>query len=285
MTEWGLRLHELSPPHVTEVRLCSVRLRSGEDAAAAALGVPAYASPEEIRRAYRRTVKGAHPDLHPDDATAAARFRRLQEAYEALTGEARGSGAGAGAIRFSFPSTATVSFLAALDTDWLVGGGNGTLFRLTSEGQLVARVRIGSGALFCLSDSSQEVVAFCSYPVGSSSRANLWFVDADDPVSLPDQYRWPDYLLGSYGSYLLSHRPRARDLGLIDESGRLVVQLRCLRAITSIAVAEGVLVLAAGALICLEVDGLSPLTRTRVWRAPFRDGSHQPTHPGAPTAG
>jgi curved DNA-binding protein CbpA len=30
-------------------------------------------------------VKQVHPDLHPDDASAAARFRGLHEAYEALT--------------------------------------------------------------------------------------------------------------------------------------------------------------------------------------------------------
>ena len=198
---------------------------------------------------------------------------------------ARGNGAGARVIRFSFPSAATVSFLVAVADDWLVGSGNGTLFRLTSEGRLVARVRIGGGALFCLRDSSQKVVAFCSYPVANRSRANLWFVDADAPVSLPNQYPWPDYLLGSYGSYLLSHRPHGRDLGLIDESGRLAVQLRCPRAITSIAAAEGALVLAAGALICLEVDGLSPLTRTRIWRPPFTgDGFREPIVWGAPKA-
>ena len=55
-----------------------------------ALGVPEHASPEEIKRAYRRAVKEVHPDLNPDDATAAAaHFRRLQEAYEALIAIAR----------------------------------------------------------------------------------------------------------------------------------------------------------------------------------------------------
>jgi len=279
-TEWGLRLQELSDRHVTEVRP-----RGRHDAAAAALGVPAHASPHEIKRAYRRAVKAAHPDLHPDDATAAARFRRLQEAYESLTGQraATGNGDGGCVLRFSFPSAATVSFLDVVDDDWLVGSGDGTLLRLTSEGRLVARVRIGIGALFCVRDPSQQVVAFCSYPVAFPPPPNLWFVDADAPVRLPDQYPWPDHLLGSYGSYLLAHRPRGRDLGLIDESGQLSVELRCPRAITSICVAEGALVLAAGALICLEVDGLSPLTRTRTWRPGFtRDGSHQPTAPGTP---
>lgn len=55
----------------------------------AVLEVPEHASPGEIRRAYRRAVKQVHPDLHPDDATAAAHFRGLQEAYEALIVRAR----------------------------------------------------------------------------------------------------------------------------------------------------------------------------------------------------
>jgi hypothetical protein len=211
----------------------------------------------------------------------------VRQAYESLTGHGPLTGnGGGGVIRFHFPSAATVSFLDVVDTDWLVGSGDGTLFRLSSEGRLVARVRVGIGALFCLRDCSQQVVAVCSYPVTGRSQPNLWFVDAPAPVRLPDQYPWPDHLQGSYGNYLLAHRPRGRHLGLIDETGQLAVQLRCPRAITSVCVAEGALLLAAGALICLQIDGLSPLTRTRIWRPPFtRDGSHQPTNSGAPTAG
>jgi DnaJ domain len=281
-TEWGLRLQDLSDRQVTEIRL-----PGRHQPAAAALGVPARASLEEIKRAYREAVKQAHPDLHPDDATAAERFRSVQEAYESLTGQGRvtGNGGGAGVIRFHFPSAATVSSLDVVDRDWLVGSGDGTVFRLSSQGRLVARVRIATGAIFPIRDCSQAVVGFCSYPVATRPQPNLWFVDAHAPVGLPDQYPWPDHLLGSYGNYLLAHRPRGRHLGLIDETGRLAVQLRCPRAITSVCVAEGALVLAAGALICLEIDGLSPLKRTRVWRSPFtRGGFHQPTASAAPKA-
>jgi DnaJ domain len=273
-TEWGVRLQDLIPAHVSEVRL-----RGRPSPAANALGLSASASLEEIKRTYREAVKQAHPDLHPDDPTAAERFRSVQEAYESITGQTagRGNGAAAGVIRFSVPSVAAVSFLDIVEDDWLVGGGNGRLFRLSSRGRLVARLRVGLGALFCLRDCAQQVVAVCSYPVAGRPQPNLWFVDAPAPVRLPEEYPWPDHLIGSYGHYLLAHRPRARYLGLIDETGALAVQLRCPRAITSIAVADGVLVLAAGALICLEIDGLFPLTRTRIWQPPFtRDGSHQP---------
>jgi hypothetical protein len=262
--------------------------RSASAAAAAALGLSAHASPEQIKRAYRQAVKHAHPDLNPDDATAAERFRRVQQAYESLSGEgaASGNGAGASVIRFGFPSAATVSFLGVVEDDWLVGGSAGRLFRLSSEGRLLARVRLASGAVFCLRDCSQAVVAFYSYPLALPAPPNLWFVDAPAPVSLPDQYPWPDHLVGSYVSDLLAHRRRGCHLGLIDETGALAVQLRCPRAISSICVAEGVLVLAAGALICLEIDGLAPLARTRVWRPPFTGGGfHEPTGTGAPRTG
>ena len=279
MTEWELHLRGLSEPHVTEVRLRGRQPASAR--AAAALGLSAHASPEQIKRAYRQAVRQTHPDLHPEDATAAARFRRVQEAYELLSGQGpfTGNGADAGVIRFCFPSAATVSFLDVVDSDWLVGSGDGTLFRLNGEGRLVAHVRVGIGALFSVRDYSGQLVAVCSYPVTGRSPPNLWFVDAPAPVRLPEQYPWPDHLRGSYGSYLLAHRPRGRDLGLIDETGALAVQLRCPRPISSLCVAEGVLVLAAGALICLEIDGLSPLTRTRIWQPPFtRHGSQQPTN-------
>jgi hypothetical protein len=189
-------------------------------------------------------------------------------------------------VRFSFPSAAPIAFLDVVDDDWLVGGGDGRLFRLSSEGRLVARLRVGSSALFHVRDCAHEVVAVCCYPVAGRSPPNLWFVDAPAPVRLPDQYPWPDHLIGSYGDYLLAHRPRGCTLGLIDESGALAVQLCCPRAITSFCVAEGALVLAAGALICLEIDGLTPLQRRRVWRPPFtRGGFHEPNRDGSAPSG
>lgn len=49
------------------------------------LGVAAGASRQDIVRAYRRAVHGAHPDARPADPRAGARFRALTEAYDLLT--------------------------------------------------------------------------------------------------------------------------------------------------------------------------------------------------------
>ena len=39
---------------------------------------------ESLRTAFRRAVKGAHPDLRPDDPEAGARFRQIVRANEIL---------------------------------------------------------------------------------------------------------------------------------------------------------------------------------------------------------
>jgi molecular chaperone DnaJ len=39
------------------------------------LGLQKGASDDEIKKAYRRIVKECHPDLHPDDKAAEARFK------------------------------------------------------------------------------------------------------------------------------------------------------------------------------------------------------------------
>lgn len=50
----------------------------------ATLGIEAGASAEAVRRAFRAGVLRCHPDLHPGDPTAAARFRAIKAAADAL---------------------------------------------------------------------------------------------------------------------------------------------------------------------------------------------------------
>ena len=49
------------------------------------LGVDRGASEDEIKKAYRATAKKYHPDLHPGDAEAEAKFKEANEAYEVLS--------------------------------------------------------------------------------------------------------------------------------------------------------------------------------------------------------
>lgn len=48
------------------------------------LGVERTASQADIKRAYRRLARQYHPDLHPDDPEAQAKFQQLNEANEVL---------------------------------------------------------------------------------------------------------------------------------------------------------------------------------------------------------
>ena len=49
------------------------------------LGVAKGASEEELKKAYRKLAKQYHPDLHPGDAEAEAKFKEANEAYEVLS--------------------------------------------------------------------------------------------------------------------------------------------------------------------------------------------------------
>ncbi|MDF1871610.1 DnaJ C-terminal domain-containing protein [Vannielia sp.] len=49
-----------------------------------ALGLTKSATADEIKKAYRKLVRTSHPDLHPDDEGAAARFKAIGAAYDLL---------------------------------------------------------------------------------------------------------------------------------------------------------------------------------------------------------
>ncbi len=48
------------------------------------LGVEKNASADQIKSAYRRLAKQYHPDLHPNDAAAAEKFKEINEAYSVV---------------------------------------------------------------------------------------------------------------------------------------------------------------------------------------------------------
>ena len=48
------------------------------------LGLTKSATPDDIKKAYRKLVRTSHPDLHPDDAGAEARFKAIAAAHDLL---------------------------------------------------------------------------------------------------------------------------------------------------------------------------------------------------------
>ena len=48
------------------------------------LGLQKGASEEEIKKAYRKLAKQYHPDLHPGDKEAEAKFKEVNEAAQVL---------------------------------------------------------------------------------------------------------------------------------------------------------------------------------------------------------
>ncbi|MDO4493079.1 MAG: DnaJ domain-containing protein [Clostridia bacterium] len=64
------------------------------------LGVSRNATPDEIKKAYRKKAKEYHPDLHPNDPNAVRKMNEVNDAYDMLTNPGkyanRNAGQGAG---------------------------------------------------------------------------------------------------------------------------------------------------------------------------------------------
>jgi molecular chaperone DnaJ len=73
------------------------------------LGVAGDATPEDIKRAYRRLARRFHPDINPGDRAAAVRFGQIAEAYETLVDPDRRRRYDEGG-RHELVSTATFTF-------------------------------------------------------------------------------------------------------------------------------------------------------------------------------
>ena len=140
------------------------------------------ASPEELKKAYRREALKWHPDRHPDGpakVAAEAKFKRVSEAYQALSSSPGGgySGySGASSNRGSSPSSSSQSSRAGWPRTGGGGDGRGGAYRRDGAGNTWAH----SGTDYSRADADR-VFRRCSGITSSSETVREFTRTAVEP--------------------------------------------------------------------------------------------------------
>jgi len=153
------------------------------------LELQAGAGPEEVKSSYRRLALATHPDRNPDDNQAAAKFRRVREAYERiLAGESEKQAGGITvSIEIQGPGP-VVSSIAARNTGVIVASSTGRLYLFGMDGSLrEARILGDSSARLAFRKDGDLGAAWC----GNSL---LWF-RRNEIVATSEYEDWPHGLI------------------------------------------------------------------------------------------
>jgi hypothetical protein len=211
------------------------------------LGLGERPTPDQIRHAHRRMARRAHPDFHPDDATAPERFRAVQKAYEYLMH-----------LRHRDENMIEVSFT--------IGGGSMTarITYLHAQGPAIA-IGTSAGEIY-LCDQNANVQAFYEN-LGTQGVYSMVLKDGrlDSAYCSPRVYRFDRFNGGSalaseelpeYWIRLTSHGEDVlawgwKTLWLFDRGARLKSHHELDRKIAGVTASHGETVVLAGHLLAL----------------------------------
>lgn len=127
-----------------------------------ALALATGAPFEEVKAAYRSKALATHPDRHPDDPEANAKFIAVQQAYEAISSgslESRGSGFSF-SIRTGFPPS--ISKLYPKPDGFVAVSQAGSVYDIDPHGRVRSTRTLGRGyTTLLLSPSGTITAAWC----------------------------------------------------------------------------------------------------------------------------
>ena len=204
------------------------------------LGLAPPASLEDMKRAYLSLAKKTHPDLHPDDPRAAARFRDVQAAYEAIR------------TRISQPAVSitveiggmgpTASFIAVAHGGSLVGSSHGRVYLFDTRGHVRQVRALGeSQVVGALRPDGNLVAAWCD--------GVLSFFQGDAVVNVVEVPEHPGRLEAFGDDLILWHGNR---IEIIDKLGHPLWVAEFPKRLTGVSAQGRSLVTASGNLTVFQ---------------------------------
>ena len=143
------------------------------------LGVSREATPEEIKRAYRKLARELHPDVNPDQEE---RFKDVTAAYEVLSDPQKRQMHDLGGDPFSsggFNSAAGFGFGDIVDAFFGGGGGRGPRSRVRRGQDALIRMQVTleEAAFGVLREFAVDTAVVCSTCTGTGAANNSQPVD------------------------------------------------------------------------------------------------------------